>query len=145
LQKALSLSEEPQRSVFINTIGNNLEKLKFQNFGVKLINKLLITYPEFNQYLCTNNNYAKNKRQSVLSTVDNFNQNIQENNHHIKIKPNMEFNNVNMRNIDNPSVNINYEHNKISVSKINNPSSNNHNCVRHKSNNIYFDRYGNFH
>ncbi len=145
MQKALLASEEPHRSVFINTIGHNLEKLKFQNFGAKLLNKLLITYPEFNQYLYTNNNFPNNKRQSGLSTGENFNQNVQDNYHNIKINPNMEFNNVNMRNIDYPNVNTNYEHSKISVSKMNNPNSNNNNYVRHKNNNIYFDPYGNFH
>ena len=145
MQKALSASEEPYRSVFINTIGHNIEKLKFQNFGVKLLNKLLITYPEFNQYLCTNNNFPNNKRQSGLSKGENFNQNVQDNYHNIKINPNMEFNNVNMRNIDYPNVNTNYEHSKISVSKMNNPNTNNNNNVRHKNNNIYFDPYGNFH
>jgi hypothetical protein len=71
LQKAVACSIEPYRSIFLNMIGPNLERLKSQNFGVKLHTKLLTTYPELNSFLSPNIINFKNKKNPMIGKNSN--------------------------------------------------------------------------
>lgn len=139
----MATSKEPQRSIFINVIGQNLEKLKSTNFGTKLLNKLLITYPEFNQNLKNKLNVGNiNRKKSNVSSVEsagsgNFNPDYIPDDFYNKqnFKENFQ------------QVNQNYKENfrNMNCNVVNNKNYPNSGFVR-KKNNQFVDRdsYSNF-
>lgn len=50
VQKALAVAKDRNYFSMISIIGSNLESLRYVTFGTKLINKLISTYPELQQY-----------------------------------------------------------------------------------------------
>ncbi len=114
----------------------NLEKLKTTNFGLKLLNKLLITYPEFNQNI-KNKLYVGNvnRKKSNVSSVES----IGSGNSNTDYYPD----NINNCNVEEnyQQVNQNYKENfrNVNFNDVNNKNYPNSGYVR-KKNNQFIDQ-----
>lgn len=69
-------SKEPYYTIFINSIGPIMDKLKHLNFGHRLYIKLLNTYPELNSYInhSSINPQIHKSQKNNINHVSNYDQ-----------------------------------------------------------------------
>lgn len=122
----------------------NLEKLITKNFGVKLLNKLIITYPELDNF--NSNMSTKIRKQSYPGTINNT---INSDHNFTNIPENFQTN-FNGRNVEYSYVNMNsytdknYAQNSIMINNLNNINNVNNGNFTKKNvnkNNPYLNFY----
>ena len=79
LQKVISLSKEPLTSKYLEMIGPLMKNLNNYNFGQKLYNKLLSSFPNLSVYIGIKGKHGKNKKYKKKKNNNNMNNNMNMN------------------------------------------------------------------
>ncbi len=78
IQKVLNYADNKIQEEMLKNLCNNIEKIKTIGFGERIINRLMVNYPQMTGFLNKNNNsnFVKNNNNKYLNTNNLYNNNF---------------------------------------------------------------------